>query len=187
VETAVDSCIVSLQRWKNNGRDVSKDGFLSRRNENHQEMVTRMEAKTDINLKEKKEELMARLEAKIKAEINTNNEKFEVLRSTVVSWMDIHEARTKAIQEEIIAKIDAHQGRMGTSVNAWRKETMACQEVTEACLESKEPTSVSTEVVNRDEFRAIVLRREPCSMQTRYWVTTSKQTTKQHLMLGIRF
>jgi hypothetical protein len=74
----------------------------------NQEMVARMEAKMDVNLKEKKEglrtnqaksdttrkemkeELMARLEAKIEAEINTNSDKFEVLQSTVVSWMDIH-------------------------------------------------------------------------------------------------
>jgi hypothetical protein len=48
--------------------------------------------------------------------------------------MDIHPARIEAIQEEIIAKMDFYQERMGTSVNAWWKETMACQEVTEACL-----------------------------------------------------
>jgi hypothetical protein len=34
--------------------------------------------------------------------------------------MDIHQARTEGIQEEIIAKMDAHQERMGASVNAWR-------------------------------------------------------------------
>jgi hypothetical protein len=49
--------------------------------------------------------------------------------------MDIHQARTKAIQEEIIAKMDAHQERMEASMNAWKKETMACQEAMEACLE----------------------------------------------------
>jgi hypothetical protein len=32
-------------------------------------------------------------------------------------------------------------------MNAWRKETTACQEATEACLESKEPTSLETESV----------------------------------------
>jgi hypothetical protein len=65
-----------------------------------------------------KEELTARLEAKIKAEIKTNNEKFEVLWSTLVSWIDIHQARREAIQEEIIAKMDAHQERIGAHVNA---------------------------------------------------------------------
>jgi hypothetical protein len=61
--------------------------------------------------------------------------------------MDIHQARTETVQEEIIAKMDAHQERMGTNMNAWQKETMACQEATEACLERKEPTSVKIESV----------------------------------------
>jgi hypothetical protein len=36
--------------------------------------------------------------------------------------MDIHKARTEAIHKEIIAKIDAHEERMGSSMNDWRKE-----------------------------------------------------------------
>jgi hypothetical protein len=43
------------------------------------------------------------MEAKIGAEIRTSqeisNEKFEVLQGTLVSWMDIHQARTEAMQE----------------------------------------------------------------------------------------
>jgi hypothetical protein len=39
------------------------------------EMLARMEARTDINLKEMKEEMLAKMEARIEA----NNEKFEVL------------------------------------------------------------------------------------------------------------
>jgi hypothetical protein len=54
-----------------------------------------------------KEELRARLEANIEAEIKTNNVKFAVIQSTLVSGMDIHQARAEAIQEEIIAKMDA--------------------------------------------------------------------------------
>jgi hypothetical protein len=42
----------------------------------------RMGAKADANLSE------------MKAEIRSNNEKFEVLRGTLASWMDIHQART---------------------------------------------------------------------------------------------
>jgi hypothetical protein len=80
------------------------------------------------------EEMITRMETRRDA----NNEKFEVLRSTLVSRMDSYQARTEASQEEIIAKMDAHQERMEVSVNAWRKET------TEACLESKEPTSVES-------------------------------------------
>jgi hypothetical protein len=57
--------------------------------------------------------------------------------------MDIQQARTEVNQEEIIAKRDAHQERMGASVNAWQKET-AFQEVMEACQESKEPSAVET-------------------------------------------
>jgi hypothetical protein len=54
--------------------------------------------------------------------------------------MDIHEARTKAIQEEIKVKMDAHQERMEANKNAWRKEKTAYRKVTKACLERKEPT-----------------------------------------------
>jgi hypothetical protein len=63
--------------------------------------------KADTNLKGMKEELTARLKAKIKAQIKTNNAKFEVIQSTLVSRINIHQARTEAIQEEIIAKMDA--------------------------------------------------------------------------------
>jgi hypothetical protein len=37
--------------------------------------------------------------------------------------------------KEIIAKIDVHQKRMEANMNAWQKETLACQEAAEACLE----------------------------------------------------
>lgn len=62
------------------------------------------QTKTDATLKEMKEELTAKLEAKIEDEIKTNNEKFEVLQSTLISQMDIYQAMREAIQEEIIAK-----------------------------------------------------------------------------------
>jgi hypothetical protein len=45
----------------------------------NQEMVARMGVKTDVTLKETKEELTASLDVKIEAEIKTNNEKFEVI------------------------------------------------------------------------------------------------------------
>jgi hypothetical protein len=61
--------------------------------------------------------------------------------------MGIHQARTEAVQEEIVAKMDAPLERMGASVNAWQKETVACQESMEACLESKKPTSAEIEPV----------------------------------------
>jgi hypothetical protein len=49
------------------------------------------------------EQMMERLAAakeKMEARIDISNEKFEVLRGTLVSWMDIHQDRTEAIQEE---------------------------------------------------------------------------------------
>jgi hypothetical protein len=81
--------------------------------------------------------MLAKIETKIEAELETNNEKLEVLRNSLVSRMGIHQVRT---EEEILAKMDAHQERMGASKNAWRKETTAYQEATQ----SKEPTFVKT-------------------------------------------
>jgi hypothetical protein len=46
--------------------------------------------KVDTNLKEMKGEMMASLEAKMEA----NNKTYEALRGTVLSLMDIHQART---------------------------------------------------------------------------------------------
>jgi hypothetical protein len=63
--------------------------------------------------------MLAKMEAKIEVEIETNNEKFEVLRSFLISRMDIHQVRTEGVQEEIISKMDAHQERMRASVNGW--------------------------------------------------------------------
>jgi hypothetical protein len=85
----------------------------------------------DANLKEMREDLMARLEAKIEAEMKTSNEKFEVIQSILVSQIDIHQARTEVIQD-VIAQMDAHRERMGASVNAWRKEMTACLEMVKA-------------------------------------------------------
>jgi uncharacterized protein YPO0396 len=56
-------------------------------------------------------------QGKMEARIDANNEKFWVLRSSIVSRMDIYQARTEDNQEEIITKTDAHQESMGASVN----------------------------------------------------------------------
>jgi exonuclease VII small subunit len=42
--------------------------------------------------------------------------------------------------QEIIAKMDTRQERMEASMNAWQKETLACQEAVEACQEKVRPT-----------------------------------------------
>jgi hydroxylamine reductase (hybrid-cluster protein) len=36
---------------------------------------------------------------RLEAMTEANNEKFEVLRGILVSWMDIHQARTEAMQQ----------------------------------------------------------------------------------------
>jgi uncharacterized protein YPO0396 len=92
------------------------------------EEIKTNQAKADANLKEMKEEMLAKMEARIKA----NNEKFKILRDTLVSQMVSHHARTEANQEEMIAKLDTYHERMGAGVNAWQEEVTACQEATEA-------------------------------------------------------
>jgi hypothetical protein len=52
-----------------------------------------MGAKTNVNLKEVKEQLRQGLQAEIEAEIKTSIENFEVVACTLVSQMDIHQAK----------------------------------------------------------------------------------------------
>jgi hypothetical protein len=80
---------------------------------------------------------MEQMMACLLAEIRTNNEEFEVLCGTLVSKLDILQAMTEVIQEEIIAKRDTHQEMMEDSMNAWQREMKACQEAMEACLKKK--------------------------------------------------
>jgi hypothetical protein len=44
----------------------------------------------------------------MEATTEANNEKFEVLRGTLIPWIDIHQAKTEANQREIIAKMATH-------------------------------------------------------------------------------
>jgi hypothetical protein len=93
--------------------------------ETNQEMLTRMEAKMDINLKEMKEEMLAKMEARME----DNNEKSEILQNTLVSWMYIHQ----------------RSWRPQFTPRSWRKEAMACQETMEVHLKCKELTSQDME------------------------------------------
>jgi hypothetical protein len=52
-----------------------------------------------------------------------------------------HQEKMNASQEHTIAKMNAWLAEMW----GWRKEMTARQEVTEACLEVKEPTSLEVE------------------------------------------
>jgi hypothetical protein len=63
--------------------------------------------------------------ARMEARRDANNEKSEVLRSILISWMDIHKARKEAVKKKIKVKIDAHQGRMETTMNAWGNKMKA--------------------------------------------------------------
>jgi hypothetical protein len=54
-----------------------------------EEMKTN-QAKADANLKKMKEEMLGKMEGRIKV----NDEKFEVLQDTLISWLDAHHART---------------------------------------------------------------------------------------------
>jgi hypothetical protein len=69
-----------------------------------------------------------------------NNEKFEILPGTLISWMDIHQARAETIQEQMTAELDTHHERMEANMNACREGNKACLQKTKACLESKEQT-----------------------------------------------
>jgi hypothetical protein len=53
------------------------------------------------------------------AEIRANSKKFEVFCGTLISQLDIHQARTESIQEKIIAKTYTHWESMEASMNAW--------------------------------------------------------------------
>jgi hypothetical protein len=110
-------------------------------------MTGRLQARIDSN------------QEKIESEIKGNNEKFEVLRSTLVTLMDIHQVWKEAIQEEIIAKMDTHQERMGSQCECLAKTTMACQGAPEACLKGKAPASVEIESIAVHE----VVPKEACS------------------------
>jgi hypothetical protein len=45
----------------------------------------------------------------MKAEVRANSEKFEVIQSTLVSRMDIHQARILTAQTEMKATMDVHK------------------------------------------------------------------------------
>jgi hypothetical protein len=64
-------------------------------------MLAMMEAKTDITLKEMREEMLARVEVMIE----DNHEKFEILQGTLVSRINVN-------QEEIKSAVNALQENM---------------------------------------------------------------------------
>jgi peptidoglycan hydrolase CwlO-like protein len=69
-------------------------------------------------------EEMKSSQEEMKAEIRANNKKFAVLRGTLVSRMDIHQARTVAMQE----KMDDNLKEMKAKLESNREEVKAIQE-----------------------------------------------------------
>jgi hypothetical protein len=111
---------VKLQRQniQKNGKDGTPESHARNdgRNESRpRKMTARFEAKADANYKEMKGEMKEVMKAQM---------------ASFVSWMDIH-------QEKMEAAIHV--------LRAWRREMMACQEMMEAHLECKEPTSEDME------------------------------------------
>jgi hypothetical protein len=58
---------------------------------------------------------------RMEAKIDTSNEKFEVLRGTLVSRMDIYQPRTESAQEMKV-KMDIHQEKMQTTIHSIQSE-----------------------------------------------------------------
>jgi hypothetical protein len=65
------------------------------------------------------EEMTAMQESK-----KANNEKFEVLQGTLISWMDIHQTRTEAMQE----KSDTHLKEITASQEHMKEDTKVSKE-----------------------------------------------------------
>jgi uncharacterized coiled-coil protein SlyX len=79
-----------------------------------EQMIAKMKAEMETN----QEQVMA----KMKTEMRANNEKFEVLRGTLTSRKNIHQARTESTAEEMKAKIDTHQEKMEAAIlSIWSK------------------------------------------------------------------
>jgi hypothetical protein len=72
-----------------------------RRNENQ----PRLQAKADVTLRETKVEIRTNQE-RMEVKTEANKGKSEALRATLLSQMDIHQARTEVIQEEMETKMN---------------------------------------------------------------------------------
>jgi hypothetical protein len=94
-----------------------------------------MQVKVEANLK------------KLKEDIETNQEKADTNHKVMA-------AETKAMRDN----------RMEANRNAWRKERMTCQEMTEARLECEEPTSADGRLLGSDggRYREDSIRSKCC-------------------------
>jgi DNA replication protein DnaD len=118
----------------NAGTPAGRNDAMQEKLDAHQEemktQVSSLAFRIDIN----PEEMTARLEAKIdenQEKMQTNQEEMKSRMGALVSRMDIHQARTEAIQEEIIAKMDVYWETMEANMNAWQEWNKACVQKTE--------------------------------------------------------
>jgi hypothetical protein len=118
-----------------------------------------IQVKADSNRKERKadrEGLLAKLEAKIKANQAKTNVKLKEMREEIKSGEAEMRSRVSDIGEKMEAAV--------RSLRAWPEETIACQELTEARLECKKPTSEDMEAEYREvpkEHAAVETGRAP--------------------------
>jgi hypothetical protein len=105
--------------------------------EHMQDMLARMDAKRKDGPEEMKEDLLARLEARIEA----------------------NQAKTNTNLKEMREEIKCGQAKMRSILNAWiadmkkdRKEAVSCQVTMAACLDSKKlnPEDMKSEVEHRE-------------------------------------
>jgi hypothetical protein len=83
------------------------NGMEERTNAKVGTSLEKLEAEVETN----QEKMTARLEAKIEAKMDSHHEKYEVFRDTLVSWMDIHQAKTESTQEEMKLRWTCIRGR----------------------------------------------------------------------------
>jgi hypothetical protein len=93
------------------------DSFQEEIRTNREEMLAKMETN-----QQKMDAKMGTSLREMKTEIRANNEKFEVIQGTLISWMVIHQARTESIQEEMKAKMDIHQEKMEAAIHSIQSE-----------------------------------------------------------------
>jgi hypothetical protein len=114
-------------------RDATGNGKLAEMRADQktmQEMRTN-QAKTDANREADREGRKAERKADQEDLKAMMEEKLNANHKEMMAWREETDAETKAIQAKTEAMRDK---RMEANMNAWRNETMTCQETTEARL-----------------------------------------------------
>jgi hypothetical protein len=122
------------------------------------------------------EEMRARLEAKM----DSHHEKFEVLWGTVLSQMDVHQAKTEANHEELIAAMKTTDERIEALLDVSQEVTEAYPEIMEVNLGELQSVT-EHEVVPKEEaavkpFRALKKQHGDWHLAIRHRDQTKKWT-----------